>query len=89
MSQLLQIKVQENFLEKLKRIASSLNLNTSSFVKMILTKEMYKLENQELSENWFNKNEEEKITTSIKKTDKQIEDWTIKSSNVDDFLNSL
>jgi len=51
MSQLLQIKVQENFLEKLKRIASSLNLNTSSFVKMILTKEMYKLENQELSEN--------------------------------------
>jgi len=89
MSQLLQIKMQENFLDKLKRIAQSQNLNVSAFVKYTLTKEIRKLEEDELSENWFSKTEEEKILKSIHLTKIENKEWETKTQSVDNFLESI
>lgn len=86
---LLQVKVSENLLDKLKRISESLNLNMSAYIKMVLTKELHKHELKELTENWFLVEEEEKIIKSIKQTDEDIKKWKIKAKKVNDFLNSF
>ncbi|MCX6800343.1 MAG: hypothetical protein NT091_04320 [Candidatus Falkowbacteria bacterium] len=49
MSKLLQVKVQEDFLEKLKQISSHYSLNVSSFVKFVLAREIKILEKNVIS----------------------------------------
>lgn len=89
MSSLLQIKVQENFLEKLKRMAATYNMSVSGFVKFILTKSMLEEERLEITENGFLKEEEERIYKSTKEAIKLKQEGKIKGQSVDNFLNEL
>ena len=89
MSQLLQIKVQESFLDKLKRTSATYNMSVSAFVKFTLTKEMLEKEKLEITENGFLKEEEERIISSLKETEKEQKEGRAVAQSVDDFLVSL
>ena len=89
MTKLLQIKVKEVFLDKLKRISSAYNMSVSAYVKYTLSKEMLENEKLEISENGFLVEEENRIINSAKETKKEQEKGLLQSKNVNQYLEDL
>ena len=89
MSKLLQIKVSEDFAEKLLRFAKERCLSMSAFVKTVLNSKMKDLERDEITENGFLREEEESIANSVVRTRKEREEGKLKTASVDDFIDSL
>lgn len=89
MSSLLQIKVQENFLEKLKRVSSTYNMSVSGFVKFVLSKTMLQEEKLEITENGFLLEEEDRIVKSGKEAQKLKKEGKLKVQTTKSFLSEL
>jgi len=89
MSKLLQVSLNENFIEKLKRISKSKGISPQSYVKFVLANTLQLEDENEVTENGFLKKEEEKIYESYKLFKKEKKENLIKEAGVDEFLAQL
>ena len=86
---LIQIKVDKQFRQRLQEIALEYDLPVSSFIKVVIGDFMRNKRNNLLTENEFTHEEEDRILQNIKKTNDLIKSKNIHSVNVKDFISSL
>jgi hypothetical protein len=85
-NQLLQIKINNIFLDKLKRVSEYYHISVSAFVKQALIKKIEELDEIDITENGFSKKEENRIFESIQSLKKEKKNNSLKEY---DSLNEL
>lgn len=86
---LFQLTLEENFLEKLKRIAASKGISAQNFAKYIIAERLKEEDEEMITDNGFTKKEEKKILQSLKSMEEEKKSGKLKKISVDTFLDTL
>lgn len=86
---LLQLTLEENFLDKLKRIAASKGVSAQNFAKYIIAERLKEEDDEMITENGFTKKEEKRILKSFQSLQEEKKGKELESLPVDTFLDRL
>ena len=88
-SNLIQIKVNQEFRNKLEDVASEYDLPVSSFIKVVIGDFIRNKRANVLTENGFSEKEEQRIIKSVLMTNKDIKNKKVNVVQAKHFINSL